>query len=177
MTPAPTPRPARPAEAATLAALHATAFAEPWTTDAFAAFLADPAVVALVAEVGAEADAVATEGGGVAGFILCRLILDEAEVLTLAVRPETRRHGLGRRLLTAAAAALTARGGGRLFLEVAEDNSAAQALYAGHGFVALGRRAGYYRRPDGGRCDALCLSARLPLDRDRHRGNTGPQSN
>ena len=92
------------------------------------------------------------------GFILIRVVADEAEILTLAVRPAARREGLGARLVEAAVVRAAARGAERMFLEVAEDNVAARALYARTGFVEAGRRRGYYARADGSREDALVLS-------------------
>ena len=139
------------ADAETLAALHAEAFELPWTAAAFAALLEQRGVF------GARV---------MGGFVLCRIVLDEAEILTLAVRPEARRLGLASRL-TRAAADLAAEGGAaQLFLEVAEDNAAARALYGGLGFVQTGRRRGYYARAEGPPADALLLvlnlAGRLP---------------
>ena len=137
--------------AETLADLHAAAFAAPWTAGTFAELLVQPGVFAETAD---------------DGFILIRVVAGEAEILTLAVRPEARRRGLGARLVAAAAARAAALGAARLFLEVAEDNAAARALYAAAGFAETGRRRGYYPREGGGRTDALILSlnltARLP---------------
>ena len=134
------------ADAEALAALHAEAFDAPWTTAAFASLLDQPGVFAV------------REAGG---FILCRIVLDEAEILTLAVRPDARRAGLASRL-TQAAAGLAAQGGAdRIFLEVAEDNTAARALYDGLDFVQTGRRRGYYARADGSTADALLLVLKL----------------
>ena len=48
-----------------------------------------------------------------------------------------------------------------MFLEVAEDNRAARALYAAAGFASVGRRPAYYARP--GAADAV---AALILRRD-----------
>jgi len=95
------------------------------------------------------------------GFILCRVVADEAEILMLAVRPDARRSGLGRRLTEAAADVCMTRGAERLFLEVAEDNMAARMLYVRAGFVEVGRRRAYYARPDGPAADALILSLNL----------------
>lgn len=132
-----------PADAARLAAVHAEAFDAPWDAAALATLLSQPGVFAVRAD---------------DGFILCRTVLDEAEILTLAVRPSARRSGLGARL-TRAAAGLAARDGAtRLFLEVAEDNAAARALYARAGFEQTGRRRRYYARPGGDAVDALLLT-------------------
>ena len=125
-----------------LAALHAQAFAAPWEAGAFADLLAQPGVL-----LGVEPD----------GFILIRVVLDEAEILTLAVRPGARRRGLGRRLVERACDAAATAGAHSLFLEVAEDNAAARALYARAGFVEIGRRKAYYAGADGRRTDALAL--------------------
>ena len=65
---------------------------------------------------------------------------DEAEVLNLAVDPAWRRRGVGSALL----AAVLERARGTIFLEVAEPNSAAIALYRKHGWVDVGLRSGYY---------------------------------
>ena len=129
-----------------LAALHATAFDAPWDAAAFDALLGQAGVVAL-----AEPD----------GFILIRVVADEAEILTLAVRPDVRRSGLGRSLVARAAASAAAAGADRLFLEVADDNAAALALYARCGFLQVGRRPRYYARAKGSNRDALLLSLNL----------------
>ena len=130
-------------EASELAALHATAFDAPWKAGEIAQLLAGPGVFVV-----AEPD----------GFILIRVVADEAEILTLAVRPSARRGGLGRRLVEAAVVRAAALGAERMFLEVAEDNVAARALYARTGFTEAGRRRGYYARADGSREDALVLA-------------------
>lgn len=129
-----------------LAEIHAQAFAMPWSQVEFADLLAQPGVFAV-----AEAE----------GFILIRVVLDEAEILTLAVRPDARRAGLGGRLTGRGAVEAARAGASRLFLEVAEDNGAARALYERAGFRQIGRRKAYYAAPDGGRTDALVLSLDL----------------
>lgn len=126
-----------------LATIHAEAFDAPWDEASLSALLASPGVFAVE-----DAD----------GFILIRVVADEAEILTLAVRPAARRGGLGRRLVEAAVVRTAALGAERVFLEVAEDNAAARALYARTGFVEAGRRRGYYARTDGSREDALVLT-------------------
>ena len=134
------------ATAVRLAAVHATAFAAPWDASAFEALLGQAAVVAIDRP---------------DGFILLRTVADEAEILTLAVRPEARRQGVGRRLVDEGRQFAATQGVTRLFLEVAEDNAAALALYAGAGFVEAGRRRDYYARLDGVRADALILALNL----------------
>lgn len=129
-----------------LAGLHAAAFPEPWSAAAFRTLLDQPGVFAVE-----QRD----------GFILMRAVADEAEILTLAVRPAARRRGLGGRLVGEGAVEAAARGATRLFLEAAADNAAALALYARAGFAEASRRPGYYAGPDGARRDALLLARNL----------------
>lgn len=130
-----------------LATLHASAFDSPWDAAAFADLLAAGGVLAVV-----EPD----------GFILLRAAADEAEILTLAVRPEARGQGLAGALLRQALADAATCNVRRVFLEVADDNLAARAVYAKAGFEQAGIRPRYYARPDGSRHDALLLALNLP---------------
>ena len=129
-----------------LAGLHAAAFDAPWSATAFADLLGQAGVFL---------------EGDTDGFVLIRTVADEAEVLTLAVRPAARRKGLAACLLRAATARAAAIGATRMFLEVAEDNAPARALYGALGFEAAGRRPRYYLRTDGPAVDALLLVLNL----------------
>ncbi len=104
---------------------------------------------------------VARSHSGIAGFVLCRLAADECEVLSCAVDTGFRRRGTARLLLQAAFDEAVSRGGRKAFLEVAEDNAPALALYTGLGFRTAGRRRRYYRRPRGEAIDALVMSRAL----------------
>ena len=88
-----------------------------------------------------------------AGFALARAIVDEAELLLLAVDPARRRAGLGGALLRAVEADCAARGVRKLHLEVRSNNPALR-LYTGRGFTQVGERRGYYRGRDGKVYDA-----------------------
>lgn len=92
------------------------------------------------------------------GMLLLRFAADEGEVLNLAVIPEARGQGLGRALLVDGIALARNLKIARLFLEVAIDNTPALALYRSCGFGEIGRRNGYYRRPDGSRVDAILMT-------------------
>jgi len=144
-------RAANPVDAAALAAVHASGFETPWTDEDFARFLADPVTFGRVAE---------TADGDPAGFILCRMIAGEAEILTIVVATDFRRQGVARVLLAEAMAFASARAAA-MFLEVAADNPGAIALYAMAGFEAIGRRAGYYGRLAGGAVDAIVMRRAL----------------
>ena len=134
---------------ADLAALHARCFTTPppWSEAAFASFLTDPLAFLLVE--------------GDAAFLLGRAVAGEAELLTLAVAPESRRLGLGRKLLARFLYQARLRGAASAFLEVAEDNAPARALYTAQGFADVGRRPAYYARPDGTRIAAIAMQRSL----------------
>lgn len=127
-----------------LAALHREAFDEPWSAHEIATLMGSPGVFALSAALGPT-----PEAGKAAGFILCRVAADEAEVLTLAVAPAMRRRGVAGALLDQAMAAALASGARAVFLEVGTDNPGAETLYRARGFAEVGRRPGYFMRPGG----------------------------
>jgi [ribosomal protein S18]-alanine N-acetyltransferase len=134
--------------ARTLAATHAAAFAaeRPWTELEFANLLAQPTTRLF---------------GDGRSFLLARMIFDEAEVLTLATHPDHRRQGLARAALTAFLDEARATGATRTFLDVAEDNTPARALYASAGFTQIARRPAYYTSSDKARTAALVLARDL----------------
>jgi len=98
-------RPALVLDAPVLAALHAPCFPEePWPAAAMATLLESPGVFGLIAHAHAHMDVHGGDRAVARGFILCRLVADEGEVLTLAVPPAGRRRGTGGRLLAGALA-------------------------------------------------------------------------
>ncbi len=128
-----------------LAELHERAYAgqgRAWSGAEFGELLASPHVFV---------------AGDARAFALGRVVADEAELLTIATDPEHRRCGLGRVVLAMFETDAKMRGAVRAFLEVAEDNAAAMALYAAAGYREIDRRTGYYRAPDGGRTDAVVM--------------------
>jgi ribosomal-protein-alanine N-acetyltransferase len=135
-----------------LADLHKLCFADPWDPQAIARLAGGPGF-ALIHGSLARPD----------GFILARTTADEAEILTIATRPENRRRGIGHALLREAARIAQQRGAETLFLEVDANNHAALALYKSEGFARTGERKGYYRVPGQPAADALILKAALPL--------------
>lgn len=132
---------ATPQDVPALAALHAQAFTAPWGEAEIGVLLDGPGGFALLDD---------------GGFILCRAIAGEAEILTLAVAPTARRSGKGRALVEAAASLAIQTGAQSFFLEVAEDNAAAVALYRAAGFAEVGRRRAYY-----GQIDAIVMRRAL----------------
>jgi len=134
-------------EAAALAAVHGRAFAGGWSGAEIAELLDGPGGFALLVE----------EDDATLGFILCRAVAGEAEILTLAVDPAARRRGLALALVEAASGAARLAGAESLFLEVAHDNPAALALYAKAGFAQVGLRRGYYDRGANPSADAVVM--------------------
>jgi ribosomal-protein-alanine N-acetyltransferase len=143
---------ARARDAGALAAVHALAFRHGWSEAEFERLLAESGTVCHVAR---------GHGGGgeIAGFVISRVVEDEAEILMVAVAPSEQGRGLAGRLLARHLSRLAARGAKRVFLEVDEGNQPALKLYSRAGFTQVGRRAGYYKVPEG-------HSAALVLRRD-----------
>ena len=133
----------------TLAALHAQAFTQSraWSASEFHDLLASPLCFIT---------------GDDRSFALGRVIADEAELLTIATHPDERRKGLGRERLAEFEAMARNRGATTAFLEVAEDNTAAKALYLTQGYEMVASRKGYYPRPKGSPVNALILRKTLP---------------
>ena len=102
----------------------------------------------------------ARDGASVTGFALSRVVLDEAELMLLAVDPAAQRAGLGRMLLDAIVREARAADAIRLSLEVRSGNPAI-ALYLTAGFTQVGSRPAYYRGINGERFDALTFSLAL----------------
>jgi [ribosomal protein S18]-alanine N-acetyltransferase len=139
--------------ASRLAAIHASAFARPWSTLDFERLIAERGVIADGLFLG--------RAGKPAGFVLSRIVLDEAEILTVAIAPEARGKGHARPLLVHHLDALSRRGVTRVHLEVEEGNGPAIALYRRLGFQETGRREGYYQKADGTRVSALTMALSL----------------
>jgi ribosomal-protein-alanine N-acetyltransferase len=94
------------------------------------------------------------------GYSVHSVVLDEAHLLNLCVRPESQSRGYGRLLLRNVMAEAREQGAETLFLEVRVSNHVAQALYHSEGFNEVGRRFDYY--PLGqGREDALVYACQL----------------
>ena len=134
-------------DAAAIAALHAVSFRRGWSEQEVEGLLTDRHVIAHRAMV----------GSAMAGFIMSRLVEDEAEILSIAVARPRRGRGLARNLLNLHLRRLAAFGARLVFLEVDEHNKAAIRLYDRAGFHEISRRPNYYPGPGGQAVAALVL--------------------
>ncbi len=130
-----------------LANLHAFAMTDPrpWSVAEFADLLKQGTV-----HISADS----------ASLAVGRTAAGEAELLTLATLPTARRRGYARARLMEFEIEARRRGAEVAFLDVADDNAAAIALYLAAGYIEVGRRPDYYVRPSGG---AAALVMRKPL--------------
>lgn len=132
------------AQVAAVADLEKICFSSPWSERSVASELDNPLSLWLVA----------LDGDTTVGYIGSQTVLDETDMMNVAVAPSHRQMGIGAKLVTALIAALQERGSRSLTLEVRASNQNAQKLYAKLGFTQVGRRPNYYRNP---REDALIL--------------------
>ncbi|NMG27675.1 ribosomal protein S18-alanine N-acetyltransferase [Aromatoleum evansii] len=100
-------------------------------------------------------------GGGPVAYAVLLTVIDEAHLLNISVTRGAQRGGIGGKLLDYLFAVAQQGGATQFFLEVRPSNTAALALYEGRGFVAVGRRKGYYPAPGGGREDAIVMRREL----------------
>ena len=92
------------------------------------------------------------------GFLIARQILDEAEVLAVAVDPDAQRTGIATRLIETFHNGWQDQGIATAFLEVAALNTGARAFYSAHGYAETGLRKAYYKRTDGQFDDAVLMA-------------------
>lgn len=112
-----------------LSAIHRACFDASWQPQAIMALFETPGTYACVHS---------------QGFILCRASGEQADLMTFAVLPNARKHGIGVALLADALNVARGMGAGAMFLEVSEGNAGAIKLYEKQGFSALTTRKNYY---------------------------------
>jgi len=125
-----------------LADLHALCFSSPrpWREDEFASLLKTPGIF-LISHTN--------------GFALGRIAGPEAELLTIAVHPDAQNVGFGARLMDDFLCKAATRGAKDIFLEVAENNPPAIALYRKAGFAEVAKRKQYFKQINGPALTAL----------------------
>lgn len=120
-----------------IAALEKCCFSDPWSEKSVASELENPLSLWLVA----------VDGDTVTGYVGSQTVMDETDMMNVAVHPDYRRQGIGERLIMALTDALKDRGSRCLMLEVRASNDPAKKLYEKMGFQQVGRRPNYYRNP------------------------------
>ena len=120
-----------------VAALEKLCFSDPWSEYSVASELKNPLSLWLIAE----------EDGTVCGYVGSQTVLDETDMMNIAVHPDCRRKGIAAALIEELVTQLKGRGSHILRLEVRQSNAPAIALYASMGFKELGIRKNYYRNP------------------------------
>ena len=142
--------PMDPGHTGQIADLEKLCFTTPWSEKSVREELSNPLSLWLVA----------VDGDRTAGYIGSQTVLDETDMMNVAVDPAYRRQGIGRMLIEALIPLLKEKGSRCLTLEVRASNAPAIGLYTGLGFSQIGRRPGYYRGP---REDALILRKKWTL--------------
>ena len=129
---------------AQVAALEKLCFSDPWSENSVASELNNPLSLWLVA----------LDGETVAGYVGSQTVMDESDMMNLAVHPDYRCQGIGSRLVDELIKELKKKGSQRLTLEVRVSNEPAKRLYDELGFSEIAVRKRYYSHP---KEDALIL--------------------
>ena len=127
-----------------VAALEKICFSDPWSENSVASELNNPLSLWLVV----------VEEGRVIAYVGSQTVMDETDMMNIAVHPDHRRQGYAGALITELIRQLKTNGSRMLTLEVRASNVPAIGLYTGYGFRQIGLRKNYYRNP---KEDALIL--------------------
>ncbi|MDR2107159.1 MAG: ribosomal protein S18-alanine N-acetyltransferase [Holosporaceae bacterium] len=136
-----------------LAQIHGRCFGKGWSAESFRdMLLADKVFFGFAHEI--------DSGGEAVGFILCKAVCEEAEIVTFGVLPHFRNIGVGGNLVRKAEEEAEMRSAAIVFLEVSRDNATARKLYENLGYEAIAKRRGYYKT-EGGAQDATVMRKNL----------------
>ncbi|KXU39145.1 ribosomal-protein-alanine acetyltransferase [Ventosimonas gracilis] len=141
-------RPMQEADLPTVLDIERSAFSHPWTRKLFLDSLKNHQCWLILNQ------------EGPVGHGIISLILDEAHLLNLCIKPQHQRSGLGLALLEKLLDEARAKGARECFLEVRQSHQSAQRLYHRCGFNEVGRRHDYYPKA-GGFEDALVMACAL----------------
>ena len=154
---------ARDADVSAIAAIEQRVFSDPWSERAFRDVLAHSRMYfGCIREERGDC----TESS-VLGYVVAWFAGGQGEIANLAVDERARGRGLGAILLEAALEEARRQGAEEVFLEVRSSNARARQLYESRGFIEVGRRSRYYRRPVE---DAIILRWTEPVAVNRHTG-------
>ena len=135
----------------TLLPVEQQAYSHPWTRGNF--------IDARAA--GYETQLLVDAQGGLVGYFVAMIVLDEVHLLNITVAPARQRQGWARILLDALALWSRQRQAQWIWLEVRESNVRARSIYAAHGYQEVGLRKNYYPMHDGPREHAVLMSLKL----------------
>ncbi len=127
---------------ASIVAIERRVFSMPWSPAAFLYELRQNPHTTMIA-----AELLPETGSKLVGYIVWWVIAGEAQIGNVAVDPDHRRHGIGRRLIQACLERCEADEASFVTLDVRASNTAAINLYRSFGFNEVGRRRGYYSKP------------------------------
>lgn len=120
-----------------VALLEAEIFSDAWSPEGFYDSLKNPDALLLVAE----------EDGDIAGYCCVYTVLDEGEIVNVAVSPARRRRGVGVCMLGELFERFVSKTVSHFYLEVRKSNDAARQLYEKLGFCVVGSRKNFYEKP------------------------------
>lgn len=144
---------AMPDDAKTLARLHAAGFYRGWPVEDFTNYIHDPKRTPVYVA--------CDRNRKIAGFMILKLAVDSADLLTITVDRWQRSNGVGAALIRAGFDDLRMSPVTHVMLEVEEENQSAVQLYRNNGFAEIARREGYYPKPDGRAAAALVMRCDL----------------
>lgn len=136
-------------DAEILARLHAAGFYRGWPVEDFSNYINAPKSTPIYVA--------CDRNRKIAGFMILKLAVDSADLLTITVDSWKRGRGIGKALLLAGLEDLRMSPVTHLMLEVEEDNQSAIRLYRNNGFAEVARREGYYQKADGSAAAALVM--------------------
>ena len=125
------------AHVAAIAGLEKLCFSDPWSEKSIETELSCRLSCWLVA----------MEGETLVGYVGSQTVMDESDMMNIAVHPDHRRKGIAEALVAGLEEQLRQRGSKALTLEVRDSNAPAIALYEKLGFAQVGLRKNYYRNP------------------------------
>ena len=120
-----------------IAEIEILSFSLPWSEAAISEEIENPISYWLVAKI----------DGRVVGYIGSQIVLDEADIMNIAVHPDYRRKSIGHALLKQLIQDLINETLSFMTLEVRPSNISALNLYLSFGFYQIGRRPNYYKHP------------------------------
>jgi ribosomal-protein-alanine N-acetyltransferase len=143
-----------PADLPEVLSIERASFPAPWTEDMFLREIANRTSRALVFKAGEK----------IVGYLCFWEVMDEAHVLTIAVRPQERGKGYGLAIMAHLEAMCLRDGLKKIILEVGRRNMPARGLYKKCGFNAIGFRRAYYAET---KDDALVMERWLKSDEEQ----------